>query len=277
MHERQFEVKQVADAFGVQAAEVDHLGTGAFGETWRVGSANAWKIIYSDEFPAERLEREVEGLLRIRDPRVVKLHERITLGIAGRPRAALRFEFVPGGGLDARIKQGPLPAASVLALTRGLLHAAGVLRTAQLVHRDIKPANVVLRGGDPAEPVLLDLGLAKPLDASSITIYPHFVGTVLYAAPEQLRGERARNAADLWSIGVVAAQALTGKHPYWRPGLHTDPAALFAALDAVRPELPADTPALLRTVITKLLSPRKAARGSAGTVKRMLDGSATME
>lgn len=277
MHEQQYHVGQVADAFGVQPNDVEHLGTGAFGETWRVGDDDAWKIIYTDDFPAERLQREVDGLLRIRDPRVVQLRERNTLTIAGSPRPALRFEFVPGGGLDALIEKGPLLPESVLALTRGLLHAAGVLHDAQLVHRDIKPANIVLRGGKPEDPVLLDLGLAKPLDASSVTIYPHFIGTVLYAAPEQLRGERARNAADLWSIGVVAAQTLTGQHPYWKPGLHTDPTALFAALETVRPVLPSDTPAPLRAVITKLLSPRKAARGSARTVERMLDGSATVE
>ena len=274
--QRQFEAGQVAVAFGVRNSDVEHLGTGAFGETWRVGHDDAFKIIYADDFPEERLNREVDGLLKIRDSRVVRLRERLTIEIAGRTRPALRFEFIPGCDLARLLTRGPLSPDQVVEMTRELLYAVAVLHSAQLVHRDIKPANIALRGGDPAKPVLLDLGLAKPLDLSSVTAYPLFIGTMPFAAPEQLRGERARNAADLWSIGVVAALALTGKHPYWKPELAAEPEKLLAALTAVEPRLPHDAPPSLQKAVGKLLSPRKSERGSAGTVARLLTDSGTV-
>jgi serine/threonine protein kinase len=191
--------------------------------------------------------------------------------IDGVPRQVLRFEYIPGEGLDALLSLGPLPATQVKEMTRGLLHATAVLHEAQLVHRDIKPANIMLRHGNPGDPVLLDLGLARPLDVTSLTAYPQFVGTLVYAAPEQIRGERARNAADLWSIGVVAAQALIGKHPYWTSALTADPSNIMAILENFQVQLPNDTPTALKATICKLVSPQKSRRGSARTAERMLD------
>ncbi|UOZ03298.1 serine/threonine-protein kinase [Amycolatopsis sp. WQ 127309] len=270
MEERKYTADEVAAAFGTPAKEVSFLGTGAFGETWRVGPQDACKIIYQDEFPAERLDREVEGLLKIEDDRVVRLRERTAVLIEGCVRQVLRFEFIPGGDLRHRLNRGQVPAEECLPFTRGLLHAAAVLHEAQVVHRDIKPENILLRHGEAADPVLVDLGLVKPLDESTLTVYPSFIGTARYAAPEQLRGDRARNAADLWSIGAVAAEALTGRHPYSQPGQHRDFATLLRAAESVDLDLHADTPSELRIVIAKLLSPRRSARGSARTAERML-------
>ena len=69
------------------------------------------------------------------------------------------------------------------------------MHAADLLHRDLKPANVALRSGDYGQPVILDLGFAKLLDIESITKYPTLIGTTLYMAPEQLRGEERRGRA----------------------------------------------------------------------------------
>ncbi|MCD0486576.1 protein kinase, partial [Streptacidiphilus sp. ASG 303] len=66
--------------------------------------------------------------------------------------------------------------------------------------------------------MLLDLGLAKQLDSSTITVYPGHIGPYPYMAPEQLQGMRARKSADLWAIGVTVRELICGRHPFYEPG-----------------------------------------------------------
>lgn len=271
-----YQPAHVAAAFGVAPTSTEYLGTGSFGETWRVeaddGTTTACKIFYTDDFPPERLAREVDGLQRIDHPRVVRLIEQSTVRIADTERAMLRFSYVPGGDLTRVLNDGrPLPASDVTGLLAGLLEAAVALHDAQIVHRDIKPANIVLRDGEASNPVLLDLGLAKPLDVSSMTAYPQWIGSPPYMAPEQLHGQRARNSADLWAIGVVAAQAALGAHPYWNDATAADPSLLLAAHTNLAPGLPNTLDEQTVAVVRKLLSFRKAARGSARSALTQLD------
>jgi serine/threonine-protein kinase len=128
----------------------------------------------------------------------------------------LDFEFIAGGDLDFWIRvNGKVAEREAVDLASGLLQGVAALHKVHVLHRDIKPANIGLRDGDPRQPVLLDLGLAKLLDLESITRYPSHIGTAMYMSPEQLRGERAVKGSDVWAVGVVLHEVLTGRHPFF--------------------------------------------------------------
>jgi serine/threonine protein kinase len=244
---------------------------GAFGDTWRAGDT-AIKIICSENYPTERLDREVEGLRRVNSPNVVTLLETLSLHLGGAIRPAMRFEFIDGGDISGRVNLMQWPdVAEAEHLLRGLLSGVQALHKANTIHRDIKPENIALRDGSWGSPVLLDLGLAKQIDRSTITVYPGHIGTAAYMAPEQLRGEPARKTADLWAIGVTVRQLLCHRHPFYGDGeSFTIEQALKKLSEGPLP-LPHDVKEPLRTVLDRLTSVQEYERGSAGSNLRRLD------
>ena len=100
----------------------------------------------------------------------------------------------------------------------GVLEALTLLQEADLVHRDVKPQNIALRGGDWAQPVLLDLGYIRAVTGTSLTVYPNHIGTFEYMAPEQLRREPAKMRSDVYALGLVLFEVLTGERPFLKVG-----------------------------------------------------------
>src|SRR4051812_11649715 len=141
--------EDVQAAFG--AASASFLGRGAFGETWRINDhtdrALAVKVVLNEKYPQALLEREVGGLLRVTDPRVVALQEVRTVDLAVGARPTLVFEFVDGGDVAGRIGSQAWPSfEDTHVFLQELLGAVAALHTVDTVHRDIKPENVALRG-----------------------------------------------------------------------------------------------------------------------------------
>jgi serine/threonine protein kinase len=272
-------LEQKFDEADVQAAvgsdKVSYLGTGSFGETWRAvigGRDAACKIIHKQGNGRERLEREIAGYRRVASPYVVTLYDARTISIAGEKKDMLVFEYIDGGDLrnllDIRL---PLPD-ELRGLALGLLYGLQALHGADLLHRDLKPANIALRDGYFGKPVILDLGLAKLLDIESITRYPQRVGTPMYMAPEQLKGERARRASDLWALGTVLYEATTGQHPFMTQGESLLIEELLNRF-ATPPEIPSDTLPDVAELISRCLSDRSHQRGTvAKAIKRMEEG-----
>jgi hypothetical protein len=124
------------------------------------------------------------------------------------------MELLSGSDLGARIKRGPLAAAEIAALFPPLLEALAHAHRANLVHRDLKPANVLLdtRGA----PHLADFGIARPVGEAALTRLTEtaaVLGTVAYMAPEQRAGADVDARADLFSVGVMLYEAVTGRVP----------------------------------------------------------------
>lgn len=261
-----FAERDVADAFGAPAT---YLGTGGFGETWRVGD-QAIKIIHRE---STRVPREVESLERVSHRNVVRLLKAEDVAVAGTQREVLRFEFIPGGDVERVLKEERLlPVDELPAFLEGLLRGIQALQQAGVLHRDLKPGNVALRGGAWSEPVILDLGLARLLDQSSITAYPAFMGTLPYMAPEQIDGRRVRKAVDLFAAGVLTRQALTGQHPFHPPGINPQDVAAFGHRMAAGPTpLPDEVPAPLRTLLDRMVSAAEHPRGSTKSCLRDLE------
>ncbi len=173
----------------------------------------------------ERFARESRMAAAIDHPNVVPVYA------AGEERGALYIvmRYVPGRDLHALIKEdGPLPAARAGAIVAQVAAALDVAHAAGLVHRDVKPANVLLaaRSGDHA--YLSDFGLMRTLDPlEPLTDSGSWIGTVDFASPEQLAGERVDARSDVYSLGCVLYAALTGVAPFPR---ETVPATLLAHL-----------------------------------------------
>ena len=221
------------------------------------GSPAAVKLLLAGRAasPAQRqrFEREVQALLRLRHPRVVRLLD------AGEAMGApwLATEWVEGESLAERLTRGgplePTQAARIVAeLARGVEHC----HAAVVLHRDIKPANVLLRVGT-GEPLLVDFGLARDLEPEESQgqrlSRGGLLGTPGFWAPEQARGEldAIGPRSDVWGLGALLYALLTGEPP----GGQTLPEVL-AALDrppppprTLRPELPRELDAVCRRAL----------------------------
>lgn len=166
------------------------------------------------------------------------------------------MEHVPGGNLARRLQRGPLPTAAVAELGDDLLSALAACHGAGLVHGDVKPENLLLDARGRIK--LTDFGAARPhrpdatarADAAGL-------GTLLYMAPEQVRGQPATVATDLYAAGLVLAVAATGEHPLATPLL--DDFTLRRALLEAPPRLDA-VPPQFRPVVERSLAKEPGAR-----------------
>lgn len=122
------------------------------------------------------------------------------------------MEYLPGGTLKQRIRQG-LSLESAVQITRSIAKALGYAHEKGVVHRDIKPFNILFRQDDT--PILTDFGVARVAESKTInTIKGSTIGSPGYMSPEQARGEIATIQSDLYSLGVVVYEMLTGRPPY---------------------------------------------------------------
>jgi streptogramin lyase len=165
----------------------------------------------------ERFLRESRLAASLDHPSVVPIFD--SREVDGELIVAMRL--VEGGDLRKLIaREGPLPPARAIGLLGQVADALDAAHTAGIVHRDVKPHNILIEG-DRA--FLSDFGLAKALDESGAVSGGSVVGTVEYMSPEQWRGGSVGPAADVYSLGCVLYEALTGIVPYARKEVDTEP------------------------------------------------------
>ncbi len=217
-----------------------------------------------------RFRREAAIGQAARGDAIVRTHEWGEGLESGEARPWLVMELVEGRSVREVLQEmGRLPEPLVRHLgartARGLaqLHAAGI------IHRDVKPANVVITPEHAVK--LTDFGIARRLaDFNDLTEAGHFVGTLRYAAPEQLRGLPISNASDLYGLGVMLFEAATGAVPFDRTAAD-DGLAPGSAIPRAAERHP-DISALLDEVIADLLAPLPAQRpASASLVAEILE------
>jgi len=174
---------------------------------------------------AERFRREARAAAGFAHPNVVTVHD---FGLSG-SRAFLVMELLEGVSLRQELRhQGRLPAGRTREILRGVCAAVESAHRRQLIHRDLKPENIFLARGESGESAkVLDFGLVKSLSGdfqeTADTSAGILVGTLRYMSPDQFRGEAPGPAWDLWALGVVAYELLTGQHPFGTgsgPDLH---------------------------------------------------------
>jgi serine/threonine protein kinase len=164
-----------------------------------------------------RFQREVRAAQRVRGGAVAAVLDADTSS----ERPWMVTEYVEGISLaDAVRQRGPLAERVVHSLAAGLADALVAIHEAGVVHRDLKPSNVLLAWDGPK---VIDFGIAQLDGNATLTRSGHVVGTLAWMAPEQMRGEPAGPAADIFSWGCCVAYAATGRHPF-----HADRAEVLA-------------------------------------------------
>jgi DNA-binding response OmpR family regulator/predicted Ser/Thr protein kinase len=196
----------VAKKIGESEKAVVYLAASA-----ALGTDVALKIsrtLREGEAQRQVLEREYKAILAIRHPAVVRIHDYgVEQGLE-----YLAMEYFPRGDLKARMYFG-VTEAETLRYLEQIAAALGVVHGAGLLHRDLKPPNVMLRESDDV--VLIDFGLARTLDGGAHSTRTGVLrGSPYYMSPEQALGEELDARSDLYSLGVIYHEMLTGKKPF---------------------------------------------------------------
>ncbi|MBM6402307.1 serine/threonine protein kinase [Phycicoccus sp. MQZ13P-5] len=170
--------------------------------------------------------------------------------------AFLVMELVEGEPLSELVRrEGPLPVERVRAVLAQAALALGAAHEAGVVHRDVKPANILVTADGTVK--LTDFGIARAVDGSGHTQTGEIVGTPHYLSPEQALGEPATGASDLYALGVVAHEMLTGRRPFDR---NTPVATALAQVNDPPPALPPHVGGSLRALVEQCLEKRPDAR-----------------
>jgi eukaryotic-like serine/threonine-protein kinase len=221
------------------------LGRGGMAEVYdgfdeRLDRPVAVKILrptaQDDSAMRERFEREARSVARLSHPAVVAVYD----SGEDHGRAYLVMERLPGETLADRFREGPVDQAWLVPVAGDVVSALAAAHALGLVHRDIKPANILLTTAGRAK--VADFGIAKTYRedlerGDDLTATGLILGTVAYLSPEQLAGAPASPQADLYAVGVVLYEALTGRKPFVGP----NPMAQAHAVSEGRPTDVADS------------------------------------
>jgi serine/threonine protein kinase len=199
----------------------------------------------------ERRRREVGFLSALDDPGLVAVLD-ADLGDATTPSYApyLVTELVDGPTLAQRIRTAPLSAEQVIRLGCALCRTLAYIHDRGIVHRDVKPANILIGGTSDADlstPKLADFGIAVAVDGTRFTTEGITVGTANYLSPEQVRGEPVTPASDIYSLGLVLIEGLTGALTFPGTGIEAALARLHRP-----PEIPVNAGRGLGAVLEQM-------------------------
>ncbi len=195
------------------------LGRGGMGVVYKARQVGldrfvALKMIrYAEDAGPEeqaRFRAEARANAHLLHPGIVQIYE---VGEC-HGRAYFALEYCPGGSLDKQLDGTPWESKRAVRLVEALAEAVAAATVAGIVHRDLKPGNVLLAAD--GTPKVSDFGLARRLDASGETRTGAILGTPAYMAPEQAEGQgkQAGPAADIWALGVILYELLTGRPPF---------------------------------------------------------------
>jgi len=192
------------------------LASGGMAEVWRghdevLGRPVAVKVLHehlaTDEGFLDRFRREAVTAARLSHPGVVRVFD---TGI-DEDLCFIVMELYEGTTLADRLQEGPLPPEEAARIARAMLEGLAHAHGQEVVHRDVKPGNVLLHGGQVK---VADFGIAKAAYGGDLTTTGTLLGTARYLAPEQVDAASVDHRADLYAVGVVLYEMLTGRAPF---------------------------------------------------------------
>jgi serine/threonine protein kinase len=224
------------------------------------GTEVAIKIVRSpDAESARRSALEAQALRRFQHPGLVQLLE---TGVSG-DTTYLVMEFVDGVSLASMIQHGHLSTGETADIGATLAGALAYVHAQGVVHRDVKPANILIDSEGHAR--LADFGIARLVDTSSVTLAGTMIGTATYMAPEQIEDHAVGPSADVWALGIVLLESLTGERVYMGT-----PSEVIARRLAGPVRLPEGLPVPWRLLFSGMLALEPDDRLSASEVQSML-------
>src|SRR5580692_11473253 len=193
------------------------LGAGGMGKVYKVRNTisdrvEAMKILLPDlagqKELADRFLREIKVLASLDHPNIAALRTALTLD----NQLVMIMEYVEGTTLTQRMQQGPVPVADAVNYISQVLDALGYAHQQHVIHRDIKPANMMLTPQGIVK--LMDFGIARSGDDSTLTMTGTTLGSLGYMSPEQVKGEPTDARSDLYSVGISLYEMATGRRPF---------------------------------------------------------------
>jgi TolB-like protein/Tfp pilus assembly protein PilF/predicted Ser/Thr protein kinase len=233
------------------------LGEGGMGVVYEAADTRlertvALKFLHQQAMESKearlRLINEAKAAAALQHANICTVHE---IGEA-EGQIFIAMAYLQGQSLSEKISTGPLLPAEAVELAIQIGQGLQAAHVQGIVHRDLKPANIMVT--DQGQAVVMDFGLAQKADVTRLTRTGTTVGTAAYMSPEQVRGEAVDQKADIWALGAVLYEALTGRQPFEGDNV---PALMYSVLNT-EPALPStgrtDVPKGLDAIVAKTLA-----------------------
>ncbi len=235
-------------------------------------AVKAFSTVVIDDAAPVRQRLEAQALAGLKHPNLIVIFDAFLPG-EGRDNSSgllkpvdpsyLVMELVVGQTLSRELRDGPLTPSEVTTVGAALASALACVHASGLVHRDVKPANILL--DETGAIKLSDFGIARLLNADHLTAADNLLGTAAYLSPEQARGKTVGPPSDIYSLGLVLLEALTGVKEF--PGTAIEAAVARLLRD---PEIPANLPPPWPNLLTSMTAANVADRPTGAEVHSAL-------
>lgn len=234
---------------------IERIGQGGMGDVYKAEDTKLNNIVAlkflpqelsRDEEAKQRFLNEARAARQLEHPNICTIYD---IDETEEGQIFISMPFYEGGTLEEKIENGPLSVDEVIEIVTKIAEALSKAHKEGIIHRDIKPSNIMFTLDGAVK--IVDFGLAKVAGAK-MTRTGATMGTLAYMAPEQIRGEQVDHRADIWALGVIFYEMLTGKHPFQA---ENEQGMFFKILnEPLKKEQLKDLPPLLAKVITKALN-----------------------
>ena len=208
------------------------VGAGGMGVVYKAFDAKLERTVALKFLPQEASLNPVEKQRLLREAKSASALDHTNIGVVHGVEESqdgqlfIVMAYYDGETLAGRIQRGPLPAAEAVNIAAQVARGLAEAHAHNIIHRDVKPSNMIVTSQNVVK--IVDFGIARVLSTTSVTQSAGILGTTAYMAPEQASGGRVDQRCDIWALGVVLAEMLTGRHPFHRENV---PAVLFAVMN----------------------------------------------